>query len=244
MNGRNGFALLAVLWVVVALAAVAAGAVELARADAAVTGDRTRLMRGRWAAEACLAVAQSRMEAALRDGAAFAPPPLDTLSFANGARCATVAFDPAARLNIDSASVGMRARFDTARAAYDRAPEAGLDTLTTSYGDGRVNVNAAAPAVLAALPAFDAEVLRVIAESRTWHRPLADLQDLLSRLAPAQRARLLDHYPELAGLTAFRAAALVLSAHGWVDGARPEAVIEVLAVNGGARVAIVQRRMW
>jgi type II secretory pathway component PulK len=243
MNGRHGFALLAVLWVVVALAAVAAGAVELARADAAVTGDRSRRMRGRWAAEACLAVAQSRMETTLRGSSAFAAPPSDTLSFANGARCTTVALDPASRLNLDSTSAAMRARFDSARAAGIFSASA-LDTLVTRYGDGRINVNSASPVVLAALPGFDNEVLRVITESRAWRRPLADLPDLLSRVAPAQRARLLDHYPELAGVTAFRSAALVLTAHGWVDGARPEAVIEVLAVNGGIRVAIVRRRMY
>lgn len=241
---REGFALLAVLWVVVALSALAAGAVERARADASVTGDHVARMRARWAAEGCLAVAQSRMETAPRAGGSLALPAADTLYFANGARCLTEGFDPNARFNPDSAGSAEWARFDSALASSGSQAAILRDTLLTSYGDGRINLNAAPPAVLATLPGLGPEALRVIGETRAWHRPLSGLDELAARLSSAARAALLEHYGELAGAVTFRTAALVLDARGWTQSSRAQATVEVLIVNGGNRAAIVRRRMW
>jgi type II secretory pathway component PulK len=230
MTNRRGFALLAVLWVVVALAALAAGAVERARAEASVTGDRVARMRARWAAEGCLALAQERIEAALISAGTLQAPSADTLYFANGARCVAEVYDTGARLNIDSAAPAMKAGLD--------------DSLLTPYGDGRLNVNAAPPAVLATLPGFGAETLRVIADERAWRRPFTGLEDLTRRLSPPARAALLAHYGELSALTAFRTTALVVTARGWVAGTRSTLSIQTLIVNGGNRAALVRRRMW
>jgi type II secretory pathway component PulK len=241
---RRGFALLAVLWLVVALGALAAGATLHARADAAVTGDRVLAMRGRWAAEGCLVVALARLDGALRARRAFAPPALDTLTFANGARCEAQAIDPGTRLRRDSVGAGIIGRLDSLLAARGDTSAPARDTLLTEYGDGRVNVNAAPAVVLAALPGFGPEALRFMREARAWGRPLTDLGALAWQLSPSARNALLEHYGELAGLTTFATTSLVITARGWVDGNRPSATIEVLVVNAGTRAAVVRRRMW
>ncbi len=110
-TNRRGFALLAVLWLTVALAGLTAGALAHARAGTETTAERVERLRSRWAAEGCLAVAIARLES-LRPGAAFALPAFDTLHFANGAACTVEATDPAAgygspygdgRLNVNAA---------------------------------------------------------------------------------------------------------------------------------------------
>ena len=241
---RRGFALLAVLWVVVALAALAAGAVERARADASLTGASVAAMRSRWAAEGCLAVAQSRLDAALRSGMPFGLPRQDTLVFASGARCTVDGYDPNTRFNPDSASAERQARFDSALAACCALRGALRDSLMTGYGNGRINVNAAPAVVLATLPGLGPEAFRVIEEARTWRRPLSGLDDLVSRLSPAGRAVLLDHYAPLIGATTWRTGALVLAGRGWAPSAAAGSAIEVLVVHGGNRAAVVRRRMF
>ncbi len=99
MSRSRGFALLAVLWVTVALGALAAGAVAQARLDASATGERILAMRARWAAEGCLAASLGLLDSALGQRAALAPPPADTLHYANGTSCVTSAADPSERLD-------------------------------------------------------------------------------------------------------------------------------------------------
>jgi Tfp pilus assembly protein PilX len=87
MKVRRGFALLAVLWVVVLLTTIIAGGVHAARMDGAAALNRVALERGRWAAEACLARALSRLDSLQHARAAFRPAPPDSLVLAGGARC-------------------------------------------------------------------------------------------------------------------------------------------------------------
>jgi type II secretory pathway component PulK len=242
MTGRRGFALLAVLWVIVALTALAGRAVEHARADAATSGDLVAHTRGRWAAEGCLAVALSRIEGGLRAGRQMAVAPPDSLAFANGAHCGIALVDPNGRLLRDSLTPAEGARLDSLmRASGFRGSR---EELLTPYGDGHVNLNAAPPVVLAMLPGIGAEALRTIVEDRAWHRPVRGLNDLAARLSPAGRAQLNARYSELAGIAAFETSTLVVDATAWLPGSRAVARIEVLVVNGGGRAAIARRRTW
>ena len=240
----RGFALLAVLWVCIALGTLAADAVDHARADAAVSGTAVATIRARWAAEGCLAVGQSRLDAILASGRALELPPGDTLFLANGARCVLDSYDPSARFNRDSMSAADAARFDSALAVSGLAHSAARDTLETVYGDGRINLNRARPVVIATLPGITPEAIRVLVEARAWRGSLHGLDELAARLSPAGRAALLEHYPELLPRVSFRTGALVLGARGWTDGSPASATIEVLAVNGGNRAAVIQRRMF
>ena len=239
---RRGFALIAVLWVVVALASLTAGAVSRARADASLTGKSVAQFRGRWAAEACLAVAHNRIEVLFRSSRMLAKPPVDTLAFANGTRCTVEAVDPGTRALRDSLGPWLTARLDSILAAQMADP----GTLFTSYGDGRLNVNTAPPVLLSALPGIGSEALREISNARAWDRPITDLDDLSGRLSAAGRSVLNRGYGNLSRRLSFNPSALVVTSTGWSEGAATptELTIQVLFANAGVRAALVQRSMW
>jgi general secretion pathway protein K len=71
---RNGFALLAALWVTVGLSAMALGGLLVARGVIAEAQNRIALMRGRWRAEDCLERARAVIDDALRAGHAIPRP--------------------------------------------------------------------------------------------------------------------------------------------------------------------------
>jgi type II secretory pathway component PulK len=108
-EGR-GFALLAVLWVIVALTALAATGVLAARSAGAVTMNRVALARGRWAAEGCLAVAQVRLDSLARAGRPLDPlEGGETLRFEGGAACRSKTVDPTANPASDTGLVNLNA---------------------------------------------------------------------------------------------------------------------------------------
>jgi len=243
MSGARGFALLAVLWVVVALGALTAGALAHARSGAALGGERIGRMRARWAAEGCAAVAVAQIARRLRAGSPLASPPADTLHYANGATCSVAAHDPGGRANRDSAP-GLAARLDSSLGALGARAAIARDTLFTTYGDGRINVNVAAEAVLAALPGFTPEAMRIVLEARAWDRPLRDPDDLLARVSPRARQEIVSHLPELLQVIAFRPAGLVVAAAGWSGEPGRGATVELFVVPSDGGAVVVRRRLW
>lgn len=242
MRLRKGFALLAVLWVTLALSGLALAGVAGARTAGAITRNRLALTRGRWAAEGCLAVALARLDSMARSGLLIALDPAagDTLHFADGAQCTVSSVDPGTRLNADSASREMLVRLQQI------AAEAGIgspETLLTRDGDGRVNLNAAPAAVLAALPGFTSRAVRAVLELRRWREPIRDLFQVLGRVDPVSREELLSRYGELLRRVSFAPTSLVVTATGWSPGVPAKAAIEVVVVPAGPRAAVVRRRI-
>ena len=211
MKRRRGFALLAVLWVIVALTALAGAGVVGARTAGAVTRNRIALARARWAAEGCLAVALAGLDSVAREAQPLDPVPGDTLHFASGAECWTAAFDPSARPDNDSEGV---------------------------------NLNAAPAEVLARLPGFSDEAVRVVVGRRAWGERIGDLFQVIARLPPPARAAMMDRYGGLLRRVMFVPARIVVTATGEAAGSPARATIEVVVVPAGPRAAVVRRRMW
>src|SRR5438874_2686509 len=92
---RRGFALIAVLWVLTALTAVVGLSLAATRLGQQVTGNRVTLTRGRWAAEACLAITQARWnQEKLGD--------TTTIDLGRETRCVWEVRDPTASLNVNT----------------------------------------------------------------------------------------------------------------------------------------------
>jgi type II secretory pathway component PulK len=266
MNAR-GFALLTVLWVIAAVSGAVGLTLVSARLGERATRNRQILARGRWAAEACLAVAQARW------GTPRARP-ADSLDLGRGTRCAWRFDDPGARLNVNVAerevlrrllvAAGLGAdssshladaiaasRADTPLVSTGQLLDvAGLSArllqrLTTD-GPGTVNISVAPREVLAALPGFTEETIEVALGRRAQSRQVTSLGELAGALSPAAKVDLLQHYADLVGLVTFEPAQLVLTAEGWVEGAvaAPRATIELVLVPLSERLATVRRRMW
>lgn len=105
MRRERGFALLAVLWLVAALAALGMAGTAAARVAGAVTMNRVALARARWAAEGCLATARVLLDSVVRANRPLAGFDGDTLYFATGARCwsRVVEHDEDGRVNLNTA---------------------------------------------------------------------------------------------------------------------------------------------
>lgn len=263
---RRGFALLAVLWTLVAVSAAVGGALVALKDGERATRNRVLLARGRWAAEACLAIAGARREAGRWSDAA-------TIDLGRATRCAWHTQDPAARLNLNTADRALLQRFfistgmpaDRASALLDsvvartrHAPFASVEQLRdiadvpdtalaqlTVDGPGTVNANAAAPQVLAALPGLGPEAVDRIVGRRTSGRPLTSLDALAAELSPVARAALLAEYAALARLLVFRPGQLIIEAAGWVaiEPAAPRAMIDVVVVPLPSRLAVIRRQL-
>jgi hypothetical protein len=241
MSAERGFALVAVLWVTVALTVLGGSGVLAARTAGVVTRNRVALARARWAAEGCLAVALARLDSLVRSGRTLEPIAADTLHFASGASCLARSLDPGSRLNPDHATPEMIGRLADAAGSES---EFAMESLLTRDGDGRINLNAAPGPVLAALPGFTEEVVGVVLERRAWRERLTDLFQIISRLSPLGRQAVLDQYGELLRRVSFAPSSLVVTANAWSGSLRPVATIELVLVPAGDRVAVLRRRMW
>src|SRR6059036_2330679 len=93
---RRGFALLTVLWLITALSAVVGIALAATRLGQRTTLNRIALTRGRWAAEAFLAIVQARWaQHRLADTI--------TIDLGRGVQCVWRIEDPTARVNVNTA---------------------------------------------------------------------------------------------------------------------------------------------
>lgn len=247
MNRTRGFALITVLWLITAVSAAVGLGLATTRLGQRTSGNRVVLTRGRWAAEACLAIAQARWrEQRLGDTA--------TIDLGRRTRCRWTVDDPGARVNVNTADrlVLERLGLDSAAmarllAARPLASLAQLDiaaTNLTTDGPGTINLNAASPAVLQAFPGLSAEAVERILAGRALSRPVMSLDALAGLLSPAGRAVLMAHYADLARVATFTPSRLIVTAQGWVEGDAPRATIEIMTVPLAERLAVVRRRMW
>ncbi len=101
---RRGFALLTVLWALVALATLAGASSSLARRGTAVTRNRIHLTRAGWAREACGEILAARFA---RDRSVRA---VDTVELGRGTWCRVTVWDPAGAVNINLASADLLQR--------------------------------------------------------------------------------------------------------------------------------------
>ncbi len=263
---RGGMALVAVLWAVTLLAGAVGLAAAAVRLGQRTSANRLALVRGRWAAEACLAIAAAR---SARDRLSDTA----TVSLGRTVTCTWTVERPDGRLDANHATRDVLERLaqgvglddDAARGLADAVLDArrsgeitDLTQLTdlpgadprllphlTVDGSGRVDAAAAAPVVLASLPGMTPEAVDLIVRRRTVGTPLRTLDELAGALSPAGRAALLADYAVLAPVLRFRSSRLLLTARGWVasHGAHPRASVELLVERLPDRLAVLRRRI-
>ena len=247
-ESREGFALITVLWLITALSAVVGLALAATQLGQRTTLNRVALTRGRWAAEACLAIAQARWaQHRLADTI--------TIDLGRGVQCVWRVEDPTARINVNTAEREVLERAtkdaDSIVARRRLRPLADLDewpdldrALVTTDGPGTINLSAAPREVLLALPGLSAEAIDRLLARRAVGRPVASLDELAGLLSPGAREVLLARYADLARLATFSAPQLMITAQGSIGGAPPRATIAVLVVPLPERLAVIRREMW
>jgi hypothetical protein len=254
---ESGFALITVLWLIASLSVVVGLSMAVTRIGNQTTTNRLMLSRGRWAAEACLAIAHARWEQhRLADTM--------TIDLGRDTRCACAVDDPSSRVDLNSADravlegLGFSETFVIAlidrrgRGPIDDLGEVselpGFDStqtdLVTVTGSGAVNLTRASRRVLLALPGLTTEAVDRILYRRAVGRPLESLDALFADLSQSARSSLVDHYSDLVQLTVFAAPQLVVRATGWVGDYGPRVTIEETAIPLPGRLAVAGRRMW
>jgi type II secretory pathway component PulK len=248
---RRGFALLTVLWLITALSAVVGLALATTRLGQRTTLNRAALTRGRWAAEACLAITQARwVQHRLADTA--------TIDLGRGTQCRWRIEDPTARINVNTTerevleqvvqnadSIIARRRLRPLADLDEMGEMPGLDrALLTVDGPGTVNLSAAPPKVLLALPGMSPEAIERLFARRAVGRPVGSLDELAGLLSPGARAELLARYADLARLATFTAPQLMITADGGVGGEPARATIAIVVVPLPERLAVIRRQMW
>ena len=279
---RRGFALLAVLWLIVALGSAAAVILSMARIDIGAGRNRVTLRRSAWAREACLAILSARYTG---------PPvaPLDTVQLGHGTWCSASVWDPAGRVNIntaDSATLRRLLRSDSmaaalmdwrdpddsaravgAEAAWYRAadrvvPRNGPLASTEELGlvrwfddtvlatilpqitvNGSVlNVNSASAEVLEAISDLPPAATALLLDRRQNGRPIRNLDELMSQLAPRDQRIIASQYPELSRRLIFQSRTLQAEVTGGVAGYAPRSKCLITFVPLHERLAVVRRQ--
>ncbi|HEV8265790.1 MAG TPA: hypothetical protein VGQ06_12655 [Gemmatimonadales bacterium] len=257
---RNGFALIAVLWVLTALTALTGAGLLVARLGSETTRNRVLLARAEWAREACGEILLAR----------FAGDPsvrrVDSVDLGRGTWCRAVVDDPAARLNLNTADREAIAAllsaisrqpsvaesilaFRRRTTLYDLRQVPGVDSVlaarlapfVTTHGTGVVNVNAAAHDVLTTLPGLTEEAVFVLFARREAGRPVQSADELAGALSRSSRDVLLGAYPEFVRGAVFVPPQLVVVLEGGVRGMPLVARATLTAVPVPGRLAVIRR---
>lgn len=243
---RRGFALLAVLWLIVALAAVGGVSVAGARLGVATTRNHVLLARADWAREACVEILRARyvQHPDLRT--------LDTVDLGRGTWCTATVEDPGAKLNLNEASrehlvavlsapladsvIAHRPYVDLSQIAAN-----GLERLLTTRGSGQININAAPREVLAAVPGLTSEAVSVILGRRAMGGRLTSADELAASISPSARNVLYAEYQDFLRAATFAPGQLVVVVVGGVRDTRLVVRETLTAVPLPERLAIVRR---
>lgn len=302
-TNETGFALLAVLWVMVGVSALALLYRVAAREAVAAATNRADLSVARWRAEGCAEAARAAISAALQSGEGGRPgrwgwSNLDTAVASDPfvAGCAVCMRPSGIGLNPNSADPEMIMRLlvaagvpeDSALAMADaladwrdadsdprlngaeapwynargRSPprngpladvrelarirgfdRPGLDTLF-SVEPGRVDLNRAPAAVLAAIPGFTPEAVSRLMEMRWRGERLDNLVELEGALSKGAREELTRNFAEASVMTTTVPDAWILQVRASEGQPPATAAVELRIVRAGKRAAVVRRRTW
>lgn len=125
----------------------------------------------------------------------------------------------------------------------------GLDGLDRVLGieKGRICLNTASAAVLAAVPGFTAEVLARIALERQSGRQIGEILTLAASVSSPSRDSITAHYPEISALVTVNPEAWIVTARGWAGathGRETAVFADTRVILGDGRAVVTRRRSW
>lgn len=112
----------------------------------------------------------------------------------------------------------------------------------TVLGTGRVNLNAAPPPVLLALPGIGPEAVAVLLRHRRQGRPLRNLDAVPLELSEGARRAFLEALPDLRGRTLLETRELIVTSDGRASDGRNGVRVRALFVRAADAVYLVRRR--
>ena len=125
---------------------------------------------------------------------------------------------------------------------FDSARVSRLEQYLSTEGIGQIDINAAAPEVLATLPGFVPETEAAVLFRRRSGARIENADQLLALLPASARARLLERYQEFTRVAVYAAPQFVVTIEGGVRGLAPVSRAWVTLVPAAGRMAVVRRR--
>lgn len=125
---------------------------------------------------------------------------------------------------------------------FDSLRVARLGTLLTVEGQRELNLNAAAPELLATLPGLSPEGVSLIMARRRAGQPIQGSDQLLALLSPQSRSALLQSYQEFTRVALYAPPRLVAVVEGGVRGATLLSRASITVVPVAGRLAVIRRR--
>ena len=116
-----------------------------------------------------------------------------------------------------------------------------LKTVLTVRGGGRVDLNAAPRAVLAALPGMDPAAVAMVLDSQRSGPRIGSSDDLLARLPSRSRQSVLEHYQEFTAAATFTPARIVVRVEGGIRGMPVVSAARLDVVPTKGRLAVIRR---
>jgi general secretion pathway protein K len=116
------------------------------------------------------------------------------------------------------------------------------ESLLTTDGSGRVNLNSAPPEVLQTLPGFGPEAVSVATRLRLAGEAIAGTDRFLALLSPEARSVLMGSYQEFSRQVAYEPSRFEASVVGGVSGRKPLSRTSITLVAVGSRLAVIRRR--
>jgi len=126
---------------------------------------------------------------------------------------------------------------------FEAIPFERLQKVLTTDGVGRIDLNLAAPEVLATIPGLGAEAIGVLLGRRRAGERVSSADGLLGGLSPVGRRALADRFPEFMSRAAFTPGHFILEADGGVRGYPLLASAQLEVTPAGRRLAVLTREV-
>lgn len=114
----------------------------------------------------------------------------------------------------------------------------------TVMGSGRINLAAAPPEVISALPGMSDDLLGLIMRARSGGRRLPDLLSLSADLDDRSREAFRANLPALLARSTTETMEVLVHSEGWRDRASANVAVAAVVVRSSDAVFVVERTVW
>jgi type II secretory pathway component PulK len=119
----------------------------------------------------------------------------------------------------------------------------GIDSVF-SVEPGRIDINSAGAAVLAAVPGFSEETIARVLELRSQGAPITDVLTLAEKVSTSSADEIMAHYPELVRTATVDPDAWILTASAAHGFPAVRSFVQVRLIHASTRAVVVRQRTW
>ena len=232
---RDGFALLATLWLLAMVGAATTIGLTAARLSVKAARNRVLLAKAEWARDGCFEILKARYESWAAQADAVDQTGLNR--------------DPGRLFTVDSTDLGdsiwCNVQSTDGGSVVPRyyADSAGIcPRMVPAPGfQWRLNLNTAPASLLGCLPGLDRAAVGALVENRRRGPAFRTMEEVLAALSIDSRTKVLASYGALGRMAALQPPLLLINANGWAGRPALSSRVTVVAAAGGAKLVVFWR---